>query len=110
MHWQQAGLELVGWQHTVAQRLRRHDDHHRIIAQEAPERLIRYQGLVLLKSNDVSRQRGSVQVATDDALKPLPLGWSVRHTSEETLEIVVEHSTLGWIRRDHHRGDAGAAK
>ena len=60
MHWQQAGLELVGRQDAVAQRLRCHDHHHRIIAQEAPERLIRYQGLMLLEGNDVSRQRGLV--------------------------------------------------
>src|SRR5262249_48575464 len=106
MHWQQAGPELVGRQHTVAQRLRRHDDHHRIIAQEAPERLIRYQGLVLLESNDVNRQRGSVKVATDDALKPLPVGESVRHTSEETLESDGKHVTLLGIRRDHHQGHA----
>src|SRR5262244_3145934 len=103
MHWQQTGLELVGRQHTVAQRLRRHDDHHRIIAQEAPERLIRCEGLVLLESNDVSRQRGLVEVATDDALKSLPVRWSVRHTGEETLEIVVEHVTLVCIRRDYHQ-------
>ena len=103
MYWQQAGLELVGRQHAVAQRLRRHDDHHRIIAQEAPERLIRYQGLVLLESHDVSRQRGLVEVATDDALKPLPVRWSVRHTGKETLEVVVEHITLVCIRRDHHQ-------
>ena len=103
MYWQQAGLELVGRQYTVAQRLRRHDHHHRIIAQEAPERLIRYQGLVLLKSYDISRQRGLVEVATDNALKSLPVRWSVRHTSEETLEVVVEHVTLVCIRCDHYQ-------
>src|SRR4051794_25697764 len=102
MHWQQAGLELVGRRHTVAQRLRRHNDHHRIIAQEAPERLIRCQGLVLLEGNDVSRRRDLMYVATDDALKPLPVGWSVWHTAKETLEIVVERVTLLCIRRDHH--------
>ena len=74
-----------------------------IHAQEAPERLIRYQGLVLLERNDVSRQRSLVEVATDDALKSLPVRWSVRHTGEETLEIVVEHVTLVCIRRDHHQ-------
>ena len=51
---------MVGRQHAVAQRLRRHDDHHRVIAQEAPERLVRYQGLVLLEGNDISRWRGLV--------------------------------------------------
>jgi hypothetical protein len=103
MYREQAGLKLVGRQHTVAQRLRRHNDHYRVITQEAPERLIRYQGLVLLKSNDVSRQRDLVEVATDDALKPLPVRRSVWHAGKETLEIVVEYVTLVCIRRDHHQ-------
>src|SRR5215813_9855568 len=103
MHRQQAGLKLVGRQHAVAQRLRRHDDHYRVITQEAPERLIRYQGLVLLESNDVSRQWGLVEVATNDALKPLPVRWSIWHIGKETLEIVVERITLVCIRRDHHQ-------
>src|SRR5215510_591604 len=98
MHWQQAGLELVGRQDMVAQRLRRHDNHHRIIAQEAPERLIRYQGLVLLESKDVSSPRGLLEVATDDALEPLRVRRSVRHTNEEPFEVVVEHITLMCVR------------
>jgi hypothetical protein len=58
---------------------------------------------VLLEGNDVSRGWGLVEVATDDALKSLPVRWSVRHTGEETLEIAVEHVTLVGLRRDHHQ-------
>jgi hypothetical protein len=42
-----------------------------------------------------------VEVATDNALKPLPVRRSLRHTGEEPLEVVVEHITLVGIRRDH---------
>jgi hypothetical protein len=44
-----------------------------------------------------------VEVATDNALKSLPVRWSVRHTGEETLKVVVEHVTLACIRCDHHQ-------
>src|SRR5262245_66444375 len=63
-----------------------------------------------MESNDVSSQRGLLEGATDDALKPLPVRRSVRHTNEETFEVVVEHITLVCVRRDYYQGHAALDK
>jgi hypothetical protein len=97
---------MLGRHHAVAQRLHRGDHHDGVIAQEAPERLITHESLLLLEGNGVNRQGCLVDIATDNALESLPVRWGLRHTGKEALQIIVQQVTLVGIRRDHQQGYA----
>ena len=95
---------MLGRHHTVAQRLHRGDHHDGVIPQEAPERLITHESLLLLEGNSVSRQWYLVDVATDNALESLPLRWCLRHPGKEALQVIVQQVTLVGIKRNHQQG------